>query len=81
MAKQKLWVAKDLRAYGRRSKLRLYSKKPRKHKKDGCFYAPGAHTMDIPEKLLPGVTWENSPKELKNIPGYSNRLLAYDNIS
>lgn len=78
MATKRLWVARDLRACGESSRLYLYSKKPRRHKKDGCFYTSDTFAMPIPEKLLPGVTWENSPKELKNVLGYSNRLQAYD---
>lgn len=78
MAVKRLWVARDLRAYGGCSKLFLCDKKPRRHKKDGRFYVTNAHIMEISEKLLPGVTWENSPKELKNVLGYSNRLQAYD---
>jgi hypothetical protein len=79
MAVKKLWVARDLRLGAiSKTRLYLYSKKPRRHKKDGIFYAPAAFIMPISEKLLPGVTWENSPKELKNVLGYSNRLQAYD---
>jgi len=82
MAVKRLWVARDRRVVSiSGTRLYLYSRKPRKHKKNGCFYASNGDIMPIPEKLLPGVTWENSPKELKNIPGYSNRLHAYDNIS
>lgn len=79
MATKRLWVARDLRACAEGcSRLFLYNKKPRRRKKDGCFYVKNARMMGIPEKLLPGVTWENSPKELKNVLGYSNRLQAYD---
>ena len=79
MAKQRLWVVRNKRGK-KGERLWLCTAKPRRHKRDGVFYTPG-NGIAIPEKLLPGVTWENSPKELKNIPGYSNRLLAYDNIS
>lgn len=75
MAIKRLWVARDLRMHSG-SNLYLYSKKPRRYKRYGCFYGPFG--MQIPKNLLPGVTWENSPKELKNVLGYSNRLQAYD---
>lgn len=78
MANKKLWVARDKRR-SFNSNLWLYTRKPRRHKKDGKFYIPGeTECLEIPEHLFPGVTWENSPKELKNVLGYSNRLQAYD---
>lgn len=64
MAIKRLWVARDSRKVHDYSRLWLYSRKPRKHKKDGCFYAPNGFTFPLPEKALPGVTWENSPVEL-----------------
>lgn len=65
MAKQRLWVARNKRA-AKGQHLWLCTTKPRRHKKDGVFYAHG-DGIAIPEHFFPTVTWENSPKELVDI--------------
>lgn len=69
MAKQRPWVARD-KALRSTSRLWIYGTKPRRHKKDLCFYTNRSMlSMPIPEHLLPSVTWENSPQELIDING------------